>query len=47
MREIGESEKMTNVAVLIGRLTADPALRHTQSGIAVATFHLAVDRPFK
>jgi len=35
-----------NRVVLIGRLTADPELRYTQSGIAVANFTLAVDRPF-
>jgi len=36
-----------NIVVLIGRLTADPELRYTQAGNAVATFNLAVDRPFK
>lgn len=36
---------MLNRIVLIGRLTADPQLRYTQSGTAVATFRLAVDRP--
>jgi single-strand DNA-binding protein len=35
-----------NKVVLIGRLTKDPDLRYTQSGTAVATFTLAVDRPF-
>ena len=35
-----------NKAILIGRLTADPNLRYTQSGNAVANFTLAVDRPF-
>ena len=38
---------MLNKAFLMGRLTADPELRHTQSGIAVASFRLAVDRDFK
>ena len=33
-----------NACVLIGRLTADPELRYTNSGVAVATFTLAVDR---
>lgn len=33
-----------NVVVLIGRLTKDPELRYTQSGKAVATLRLAVDR---
>lgn len=36
-----------NKVVLIGRLTADPSLRYTQSGKAFATFTLAVDRRFK
>lgn len=36
-----------NRAMLIGRLTKDPELRYTQSGNAVASFTLAVDRPFK
>lgn len=35
-----------NHIVLMGRLTRDPELRHTQSGTAVASFTLAVDRPF-
>lgn len=38
---------MLNKVVLIGRLTKDPDLRYTQSGIAVARFTLAVDRGFK
>jgi len=33
--------------VLIGRLTKEPDLRYTTSGIAVARFTLAVDRGFK
>lgn len=37
---------MLNKVVLIGRLTAEPELRYTQSGTAVCTFRLAVDRPF-
>lgn len=32
---------------LIGRLTADPELRQTQSGVAVCRFTVAVDRKFK
>ncbi|MBR2861570.1 MAG: single-stranded DNA-binding protein [Clostridia bacterium] len=35
-----------NRAMLIGRLTKDPELRATGSGIAVCTFTLAVDRRF-
>lgn len=38
---------MLNKVVLIGRLTKDPDLKYTQSGIAVARFNLAVDRGFK
>ena len=38
---------MLNHIVLMGRLTRDPELRHTGSGIAVASFSLAVDRDFK
>ena len=37
---------MINRSVLVGRLTKDPDLRQTQSGIAVATFTLAVNRTF-
>lgn len=37
---------MLNHIVLMGRLTRDPELRHTQAGIAVASFNLAVDRDF-
>ncbi len=35
---------MLNKIFLMGRLVKDPELRHTQSGVAVATFTLAVDR---
>jgi len=35
-----------NRIILIGRLTRDPELSYTQSGLAVAKFTLAVDRPF-
>lgn len=38
---------MLNRIVLIGRLTKDPELRYTPNGKAVASFTLAVDRPFK
>ena len=37
---------MLNRIILIGRLVADPQLRYTQTGIAVANFTIAVDRPF-
>lgn len=36
-----------NKVILIGRLTSDPELRHTQSGKAVASYRLAVDRQVK
>lgn len=38
---------MLNRIVLMGRLTRDPELRHTQTGTPVASFTLAVDRDFK
>ena len=38
---------MLNHIVVMGRLTADPELRRTQSGTAVTSFTLAVDRDFK
>ncbi len=31
---------------MMGRLTRDPELRHTQNGTAVASFTLAVDPGF-
>ncbi len=37
---------MMNRSVLVGRLTKDPDLRYTPSGVAVCTFTLAVNRPF-
>jgi single-strand DNA-binding protein len=37
---------MINRTVLTGRLTRDPELKTTQSGLSVATFTLAVDRPY-
>ena len=38
---------MLNKTIVMGRLTADVVLRRTQSGTAVASFTLAVDRDFK
>ena len=35
-----------NVAVVMGRLVADPELRHTPSDVAVTSFTLAVDRSY-
>jgi single-strand DNA-binding protein len=37
---------MLNVAVLLGRFTADPELRHTPNGISVTSFTIAVDRSY-
>jgi single-strand DNA-binding protein len=37
---------MLNSVNLTGRLTKDPELRYTPSGVAVTTFTLAVARPF-
>lgn len=36
-----------NKVILMGRLTADPELKQTQSGLAVTSFSLAVDRKGK
>lgn len=36
-----------NRIIIMGRLTKDVELRHTQTGTAVASFTLAVDRDFK
>lgn len=38
---------MLNISVIQGRLTKDPELRRTGSGIAVASFTVAVDRDRK
>ena len=38
---------MLNRIIIMGRLTKDPELRRTQSGNAVTSFTLAVDRDFK
>lgn len=37
---------MLNRVILIGRLTRDPELRYTPSGVAMTQFTLAVDRPY-
>ncbi|HAJ69717.1 MAG: single-stranded DNA-binding protein [Alkalibacterium gilvum] len=37
---------MINNVVLVGRLTRDAELRYTGSGIAVASFTVAVERPY-
>lgn len=38
---------MLNKVVLIGRLTKEPELRYTPTGVAVTNFTLAVDRNYK
>ncbi|WP_121616814.1 single-stranded DNA-binding protein [Virgibacillus halodenitrificans] len=38
---------MMNRVLLVGRLTKDPELRYTPNGVAVTTFRLACNRPFK
>lgn len=37
---------MLNKIIIMGRLTADPELRRTGTGIAVTSFTLAVDRDY-
>ena len=37
---------MLNKAIVMGRLTADPELRHTANNVAVTTFRIAVDRNY-
>lgn len=38
---------MLNQIIIHGRLTADPELKQTPSGVAVCTFSVAVDRSYK
>ncbi|PZD95207.1 single-stranded DNA-binding protein [Paenibacillus sambharensis] len=38
---------MLNRVILIGRLTRDPEMKYTPTGIATTTFTLACDRPFQ
>ena len=44
---MGKDKTMLNIITISGRLTDQPDLRRTDSGIAVASFTLAVDRDFK
>ena len=37
---------MLNVIAIMGRLTAEPELRHTPNGVATCTFRIAVERSF-
>ena len=38
---------MLNKIIVMGRLTRDPELRRTQSGLSVISFSVACDRDFK
>ena len=38
---------MLNKIAVMGRLTRDPELRHTESGVAVCSFSVACDRDYK
>lgn len=38
---------MINRVVLVGRLTKQPELKYTPNGVAVTSFTIAVNRPFK
>ena len=38
---------MFNLAILTGRLTADPELKKTSGGVSVCSFTIAVDRRYK
>ena len=38
---------MFQTVIIMGRLVEDPELRHTANDVAVTTFRLAVDRPYK
>ena len=37
---------LINRSILVGRLTKDPEMRYTPSGVAVTQFTIACDRPF-
>lgn len=38
---------MLNKIIILGRLTSDPELKQTNSGVSVATFTVAVERNYK
>lgn len=42
----GKGNTVLNKTILMGRLTADPELKHTQSGTAVTSFTVAVERNY-
>lgn len=37
---------MLNIVAVMGRLVADPELRHTPNGVATCSFRIAVDRSY-
>lgn len=41
------SKGTVNKAIIIGRVGADPELKHTSSGVAVASFNLATNESYK
>ena len=47
LKKIRGINNMLNRVILIGRLTKDPELKYTPSGVAVTNFTLAVERNFK
>lgn len=38
---------MFSITVMMGRMVEDPELRHTTNDVAVSSFRIAVDRPYK
>lgn len=38
---------MYSITIMMGRLVADPELRHTANNVSVCSFRIAVDRPYK
>lgn len=38
---------MYSLTIMMGRLVEDPELRHTANDVAVCSFRIAVDRPYK
>lgn len=36
-----------NIVCLTGRLTSDPSIKYTNSGMSIARFNIAVDRDYK
>ncbi|TQI66751.1 single-stranded DNA-binding protein [Clostridium sp. KNHs216] len=38
---------MYSITIMMGRMVEDPELRHTPNDVAVSSFRIAVDRPYK